>query len=199
MQTNTAELQARTTVRPSLAAVSVQPHPSPHSEADAPAAAPQSVVSQISDKQQPSVYYVNSAGNECPDKLTQETVEAFKNGLTSYMLELSQQYGIALNKLSINLSDDAQNLDITLKASTINFHGMDRYAIEYLKLANSIGFKPEWIGKTFTYKTASKMVLTGYDSETNRIRVFSGTNAIWVRNDSFKHLIELITYNDFFQ
>lgn len=195
MQTNTVKHSAHPESRPTLAAVQVQKETISTVESK-PA---ESVVSPISDKPNQSVYYVNRSGKHCPDKLTPEIAEEFKAALTSHMAELSQQYGVALNKLSIELSDDAQNLDIVLKASTINFHGMDRYSIEYLKSAGQRGFKPEWIGKTFSYKASNKMVLTGYDSETNRIRVFTGSTAVWIREESFNHLIELLTFNDLFE
>lgn len=124
--------------------------------------------------------YRNSQGVLCVDKITQDHTEEFKQLLTHMTVELALKLGLSVTDIICNVNDDQSTLNIGLKASTVNFFGLDHYGRSYLSHCCTFDFNPAWLGVKFK-PNKTEMVITGYDPEGKRLRVFNGNTALWVR------------------
>ncbi|WP_188737918.1 hypothetical protein [Shewanella inventionis] len=131
--------------------------------------------------------YTNSLGVTCVDKITDEHTLEFKNLLTNLSVKLANELGLSVTDIICKVNDDQTTLKISLNASTINFFGLDHYGRSYLSHCASFGFSPEWLGVKFK-PNKTDMVITGYDPERERLRIFNGTSTLWVREISFQNI-----------
>tara|TARA_R110002033_G_scaffold135713_3_gene175280 strand:- start:6517 stop:7098 length:582 start_codon:yes stop_codon:yes gene_type:complete len=138
--------------------------------------------------------YRNSKGVVCVDKITQVHTEEFKQLLTHMTVELAQKLGLSVTDIICNVNDDQSTLNIGLKASTVNFFGLDHYGRSYLSHCSSFDFNPAWLGVKFK-PNQTEMVITGYDPEGKRLRIFNGNSALWVREVSFSNIRDYFKQN----
>jgi hypothetical protein len=145
-----------------------------------------SLISSSAPKPDPQTLlnFRNSQGTLSVDNIKIEHVEEFKSLILDHSINLANKLGLSINDLDVDLSSDGKSLSIKLKASTLNFFGLDQYGVAYLSHCDSLGFKASWLGLKFK-PNDTEMVITGYDNEKDRIRVFTGVSSIWVRNISF--------------
>jgi hypothetical protein len=154
----------------------------------------QKPVSHTSDSSK--LNFLNSAGINCPSTISVETVHEFEEQLRSYVREFTLRQGISLTELNVKLSQDKKEVTFFVKASSLNFYGMDKTATSYLINAEKYGFKPAWLGQKFTVTNSMDLVITGMDvsqSEAPRLRVCNGVSTLFVKEKSFKRIIEAFT------
>jgi len=129
----------------------------------------------------------NSKGVLCVDKITPEHTLQFKELLSQMTAELAFKLGLSVTDVICDINDDQSTLSIGVKASTVNFFGLDHYGRSYLSHCSTFDFNPAWLGVKFK-PNKTEMVITGYDPEGKRLRVFNGVSALWVREVSFSNI-----------
>ncbi|QIR16679.1 hypothetical protein [Shewanella aestuarii] len=138
--------------------------------------------------------FTNSKGVACVDKITEEHTAEFKALLTNLTVKLALELGLSVTDVICKVSEDQSTLKIGLNASTVNFFGLDHYGRSYLSHCSSIEFNPAWLGVKFK-PNKTEMVITGYDPEGNRLRIFNGTSTLWVREVSFSNIRQYFIQN----
>jgi hypothetical protein len=137
--------------------------------------------------------FLNSKGINCPSSISHETVKVFEEQLRGYVREFTLEHGISLTELDVKLSHDQKEVTFLVKASSLNFYGMDNTATSYLINAEHYGFKPAWLGQKFTATNSMDLVITGMDINQEgepRLRVCNGASTFFVRENSFQLVIE---------
>lgn len=136
--------------------------------------------------------YKNRLGVSCPNLIPVESLRDFTEMLKTHIREFTAQHGLSFSELEHIISNDQREAKLTVTLSSLNFFGMDSSAICYIKNCQTYGLKPEWFGQKFSIGSSYNMVITGMDinEATNsvRVRVFTGTTALFLRENSFDRL-----------
>ncbi|MDI5833336.1 hypothetical protein OCF84_20570 (plasmid) [Shewanella xiamenensis] len=136
--------------------------------------------------------FKNKLGVSCPNLIPVESMRDFEELFKIHIREFTAKHGLSFSELESVISNDQREARLTVSISSLNFYGMDTLATCYIKMAHEYGLKPEWFGQKFTIGTATNLVITGMDinevTKVARIRVFNGSAAVFVRENSFDRL-----------
>ncbi|MBE8233236.1 MAG: hypothetical protein HAW67_05820 [Endozoicomonadaceae bacterium] len=140
-------------------------------------------------KSKPSkLRFTKANGVVCPDRITNE--DALE--LQKTILKAVDTLGYTISDFDVRVSSDGGEFDLLIQASTLNYYGMDRYALDYTTYAHEFGLEPKWHGKVFKYREM-QLVITGLKIKNRSIRVFNGHTSFWIRENSVPGLIKLFT------
>lgn len=135
----------------------------------------------------------NSRGVSCPPTLNNDVINGLEGVLRASIREFTLQHGISLTELGLSLSEDSKEVVFTVKASALNFYGMDKTAMFYLDNCHQYGFKPSWLGLKFNALGNVDFIITGMDKNSAgaiRVRVYNGKMTYFVKEQFFAQIIQ---------
>lgn len=135
----------------------------------------------------------NSRGVNCPATLSSDVLSGLESVIRSSIRDFTLKHGISLTELGLSLSEDSKEVVFTVKASALNFYGMDKTSMFYLDNCHRFGFKPSWLGLKFNALGNVDFVITGMDETSSgaiRVRVYNGKMTYFVKEPSFAQIIQ---------